>query len=138
MAQQVYSIPVDEPYKAGETHTRRSILSAPELMQIPTPGVETLYDVLNHSAETFKDRRAFGYRKLLNTFHEKKEVPKVVDGVEKKETKTWNYFELSHYEYYTYVEAVEKTRHLGAGLRQLGLHKGDKIHIFASTRYAKA
>ncbi|KAI8137674.1 hypothetical protein BJV82DRAFT_717979 [Fennellomyces sp. T-0311] len=122
-----YSINVTNDSVAGETPIRRSIKAPYELMRTPAVGVETLYDVLQHAASSYKQRRAFGYRKLEQTFHEEKTVP----GSEKP--KKWTYFQLSSYHYYTYLEAVELTRMLGAGLRKLGMKKDDKLHIFAST-----
>lgn len=132
MVQRVYSIQVDDSKSApGEGPTQRSILSASGLMTTPAAGVETLYDVLQYAASTFKQRRAFGYRILEDTFQKEKQV---TDSSGKTHTKTWTYFQLSKYHYYTYQEAADITKHLGAGLYKMGLKQGDKLHLFASTR----
>lgn len=125
-----YSVKVSE-----EGDVRRSILSPSQLMKTPAKGVETLYDVLQYAATSFKDRKGFSYRKLEDTIVENKEITKVVSGKEQKVSKTWTYFQLSGYYHYTYQQAADITKTIGAGLRQLGLYKGDKIQISASTRF---
>jgi hypothetical protein len=131
--QTVFSVEVSEA-TATEGAIRRSILSPNALMTTPAAGVETLYDILQYASTTFTDRKGFGYRKLQDTITTSKEVTKMVDGVEKTETKTWTYFQLSEYHLYTYTESAEMTKNVGAGLVKLGLKKGDKVQISASTR----
>jgi long-chain acyl-CoA synthetase len=128
-----YSIEVTPP-EPGQGAVHRSILSPNELMKTPAKDVNTLTDILQYAAKTYKTRKAFGYRKLLNTIVEEKDLVKVVDGVEKKVKKSWTFFELSAYEYYDYQEAVEMTKTIGAGLVKLGATKGDRLQIVASTR----
>ncbi|KAG0739140.1 hypothetical protein G6F57_003146 [Rhizopus arrhizus] len=123
-----YSVKVSE-----EGDVRRSILSPSQLMKTPAKGVETLYDVLQYAATSFKDRKGFSYRKLEDTIVENKEITKVVNGKEQKVSKTWTYFQLSGYYHYTYQQAADITKTIGAGLRQLGLNRGDKVQISAST-----
>lgn len=135
MVQRLYSVTVDTNSKAGESPVRRSILSADELMSCPADGVETLHDVLTFAAASYKHRHAFGYRKLEDTFNEEKQISRA-DG--KQETKKWTYFQLSQYHYYSYLEALELAKAVGAGLRKLGMKKDDRLHIFASTRYKDA
>lgn len=133
MARRVYSIDVKgSKTAAGESPTRRSILSASELMTTPAAGIETLYDILQYAASTFKQRHAFGYRILEDTFQKEKQI---TDSSGKTHTKTWTYFQLSKYHYYTYQEAADITKHIGAGLYKMGLKQNDKLHLFASTRY---
>jgi long-chain acyl-CoA synthetase len=120
--------------KPGETETRRSVISPNELVTTPADGVATLYDLLVYSAETYSDRNGFGYRRLERTFREEKEVTRKVNGNMVTEKKSWTFFQLSGYDYYTYKEALEKAATLGAGLKQLGLARNDKLHFFASTR----
>ncbi|KAI9246919.1 hypothetical protein BDA99DRAFT_609444 [Phascolomyces articulosus] len=127
MVAQQYSIEISNDHKPGETPIRRSILAPFELMKTPAVGVETLYDVLQYAASSYKHRNAFGYRQLEQVFVEEKLVP----GSEKP--KQWKYYQFSPYHHYTYLEAVDLTRMLGAGLRKLGMKKNDKLHIFAST-----
>jgi long-chain acyl-CoA synthetase len=133
MTQATFSVDVSEG-NANEGPVRRSIISPSALMTSPAEGVETLHDILEYASKTFKDRKGFGYRKLEDTISTTKEITKIVDGVEKKENKTWTYFQLSGYHYYTYMEAEQITKHVGAGLCKLGLNKGSKVQISASTR----
>ncbi|OBZ84169.1 Long-chain-fatty-acid--CoA ligase 2 [Choanephora cucurbitarum] len=132
MAQNLFSIPVTEAL-AGEGPVYRSILSPSKLMTTPAEGVETLYDVLQYAAIQFPDRHAFGYRELLDTISKTKKVTKTVNGKEITEDKTWTYFKLSHYHYYSYAQAAEKTKAIGAGLVQLGLRKHSRVQVSAST-----
>lgn len=133
MSVTTFSVPVSEA-NPGEGPIRRSILSPNALLTQPAEGVETLYDVLQYASTSFKDRKGFGYRHLQDTITTKKQVAKVVDGIEKQETKTWTFFQLSEYHHYTYGQAAEITKHVGAGLRHIGLKRGDKLQISASTR----
>ncbi|KAI8329871.1 hypothetical protein BC941DRAFT_476056 [Chlamydoabsidia padenii] len=119
--------------KPGETETRRSVISPHNLVSTPAPDVATLHDLLLYSANTYPDRNGFGYRQLEHTFQEEKEVTTKVNGELVTEKKRWTFFQLSGYHYYTYQQALEKTIALGAGLKQLGLGKNDKLHFFAST-----
>ncbi|KAG0194878.1 long-chain fatty acid-CoA ligase [Apophysomyces sp. BC1034] len=130
--QQNFSVEVS-PKVPGETPIRRSILAPDALMTTPAKGVETLFDILEYSAALYKNRRAFGYRTLEKEFKQEKHLVKKVNGVEKKETKTWSYFQLSPYRYYTYAEALQLAKTIGYGFKKLGLKKGDRLEIFAST-----
>ncbi|CAJ0921119.1 11281_t:CDS:2 [Entrophospora sp. SA101] len=119
----------------GESRIRRSQLSPDKLIESPEEGVETLYDVVQRSVKKYGDRKnAFGYRKIEKIVEEEKEITKIVGGVEKKELKTWKYFQLSGYYWLTYNDIDQEIRTIGAGLIKLGLNKGSKITIFASTR----
>ncbi|KAI9281565.1 hypothetical protein BY458DRAFT_498967 [Sporodiniella umbellata] len=120
MSPKRFSIPITEE------GTRRSIHSPGELMTTPAKGIDSIFDILQYAAQAFGDRAGFSYRQLIKTHNEKKKLP---DGTEK----SWTYFQLSPYLHYTYQEAVTNTRTLGAGLRQLGLQKGNKIQLSAST-----
>ncbi|CAJ0641648.1 4529_t:CDS:2, partial [Entrophospora sp. SA101] len=118
----------------GESRIRRSQLSPDKLIESPEEGVETLYDVVQRSVKKYGDRKnAFGYRKIEKIVEEEKEITKIVGGVEKKELKTWKYFQLSGYYWLTYNDIDQEIRTIGAGLIKLGLNKGSKITIFAST-----
>ncbi|KAI8637591.1 hypothetical protein BD408DRAFT_424307 [Parasitella parasitica] len=102
-------------------------------MTTPAEGVETLYDNLQYASNTFKSRKGFGYRKLVDKFSTTKKVTKVVNGVETTQDKTWTSFQLSGYHYYSYEDASKITKTIGAGLAKLGLKKGDKLQISATT-----
>lgn len=133
MLENTFSVEV-KPAEAGEGPIRRSILSPNELMKTPAKDVETLYDVLEYASNSFKDRKGFGYRTLQDTIKTTKKVTKVVNGVEKTEDKTWTYFQLSDYSYYSYNEAFDIVKTIGFGLLKLGFKKYDKLQISASTR----
>jgi long-chain acyl-CoA synthetase len=59
----------------------------------------------------------------------------MVDGKEQEVDKNWTYFELSGYNYITFVEYEAMALAAGAGFRNLGLQKDDKIHLYGATRY---
>src|ERR1700731_3106286 len=132
MLPQMFSIEVGEKVP-GETRFRRSILSPDKGVETPAENVNPFFDVLRYSAHHYSDRNGFGYRKLLGTVTEEKEIVKVVNGSEKKERKTWTYFKLSDYYYYSYQQAAKIAQTLGSGLKKLGMDKGDKLEIFAMT-----
>lgn len=118
----------------GEGQIRRSILAEEEIVDTPAQGVHTLYDVLQYCVKRRGDKNAFGYRNVEKIVSEEKEVVKVVDGVETKQKKIWNYFQLSPYHYITYKEASDMAHQLGSGLVHLGLSTHSKIEIFAPTK----
>lgn len=64
---------------------------------------------------------------------EQKEITKTVDGKEVKETKTWQYYELSDYKYITYNEFEERIQYASSGLVNLGLSKQTRFNIYAAT-----
>lgn len=118
----------------GEGQVRRSILAVEEIVDTPAQGVHTLYDVLQYCVKRRGERNALGYRNLEKLISEEKEVVKVVDGVETKQKKTWNYFQLSPYQYISYKQMSETAHHIGSGLAHLGLPAKAKVEIFAPTR----
>lgn len=114
---------------------RRSILSPNELLSTPADKVNTLYDVLQYSVKTHGTKNAFGTRKIEKIVEEEKEITKVVNGEETKETKKWKYFQLSGFSWLSYEEVAKEAGQIGSGLVKLGLQKDAKVTIFASTRY---
>jgi len=119
----------------GETIPRRHPLCVNGLTSQPEEGVTTLFDVLLRSSEMFGDLRAVGTRKLIKTHHEIKKIKKMVDGKEVEADKNWTYFEMAAYEYLTFAEYMNLALQIGSGYRKLGLGRGDRIHIFAATRW---
>ncbi|KAL8955118.1 MAG: hypothetical protein Q9183_006782 [Haloplaca sp. 2 TL-2023] len=117
----------------GESIPRRRVDSKDGLKNIPEKGVETVYDILRHSAEKYGDAKALGSRKLIRTHDEVKKVKKMVDGKEQKVDKTWTYFEMGGYSYMSFKEYEQMALQCGAGLRKLGMSKDDRLHIFAAT-----
>jgi long-chain acyl-CoA synthetase len=120
---------------SGETIPRRNPQCVNGLKSIPEEGVHTLFDVLLRASEKFGDLDGVGTRKLIKTHHETKMVKKVVDGKEVSVEKKWTYFEMGKFEYHTFGEYVKIVLQIGAGFRKLGLAEGDRVHIFATTRY---
>ena len=76
-----------------------------------------------------------GTRTLIKIHNEVKKEMRVVDGEEKVTEKNWEFFEMSGYEYLTFREHKIRALEIGSGMRKLGLGLGDRVHIFAGTRY---
>ncbi|KAK2759350.1 long-chain fatty acid-CoA ligase [Arachnomyces sp. PD_36] len=119
--------------KKGETIPRRNPEAKDGLITRPAPDIGTTYDILRRSAEKFGNAKAVGSRKLVKTHVENKKVKKMVDGQEQEVDKKWTYFELSGYSYLSFVEYEKLALQLGAGLRNLGIDKTVKIHLFGAT-----
>ncbi len=117
----------------GETVPRRNTDLLENLVKIPSPDIQTTYDVVRTSAAKYGNAKAVGTRKLIKTHKETKKIKKVVDGVETEVDKVWTYFELSAYTYRSFIEYEKDVLAIGAGLRNLGLVKYDRVHIFAAT-----
>ncbi|KAI8997256.1 hypothetical protein BDB01DRAFT_840661 [Pilobolus umbonatus] len=117
----------------GEGDICRSILAREEIVDTPAQGVHTLYDVLQYSTKRRGDMNALGYRTIEQVVSEEKEVTKVMNGEEVKQTKVWKYFQLSPYIYMTYQEMSTAAHQIGSALIHLGLTPKSKIELFAST-----
>lgn len=65
---------------------------------------------------------------------ENKKVKKMVDGKLQEVDKQWSYYELSGYSYISFVEYEKMVLNVGSGLANLGMSKGDRVHLFAATR----
>lgn len=121
-----------EPVK-GETIPRRHPASKDKLVTTPSEDVTTIFDILKRSADKFGNAKALGSRKLVKTHHETKKVKKTVDGKTQEVDKNWTFFELSGYSYISFSEYERLTLQMGAGLRKLGMIKGDRLQLFAGT-----
>ncbi|KAL8929882.1 MAG: hypothetical protein Q9208_001026 [Pyrenodesmia sp. 3 TL-2023] len=121
------------PKVDGETIPRRALAAKDGLIKVPEDGVETVYDILRHSAKKYGHANALGSRKLIRTHEETKKVKKVVEGKEETIDKKWTYFEMSEYHYMSFLEYEQLALQCGAGLRKLGMNKDDRLHIFAAT-----
>jgi len=121
--------------KDGETIPRRNPAAKDELITRPSEDVKTIYDNLKRAASKFGNAKAMGTRRIIKTHTENKKVKKMVDGKEQEVDKKWTYFELSGFEYISYVEYEQMALALGSGLRHLGLQKDDKMHLYGATRY---
>lgn len=122
-----------EPVK-GETIPRRHPGSKDKLVTTPSEDVTTIFDILKRSADKFGNAKALGSRNLIKTHHETKKVKKVVDGKTEEVNKDWSFFELSGYSYTSFSEYEKLALRVGAGLRKLGMVKGDRLQLFAGTR----
>lgn len=123
--------------KQGEGRARKNFLVADgELAVRPMDGIDTVYDVLAYVDRTYQGKNAIGYREIITTHVEEKEVVKIVGGKEVKEKKKWSYFELSEFKYLTFTNLRVTSESIGRGLADLGLKRGDIFNIYASTRYA--
>ena len=117
----------------GESLPRRTITAKDGLRKVPRDGVETVYDVLRHSADKYGNAKALGSRSLIRTHDEVKQIKKTVDGKEQMVDKKWTYYEMSDYHYMAFQEYERLALQCGAGLRSLGMKKDDRLHIFAAT-----
>lgn len=121
------------PEIEGETRPRRNVMAKDGLYTRPHPDVDTVFRLAKRSAELFSGERCIGSRRLLQIHEETKKVPKIVDGKKEMVDKKWQYFELSDYSFMTYADYETHLLNLASGLRKLGLERGDKVHMFAST-----
>lgn len=119
----------------GETIPRTHPAAKDKLITTPSDDVKTVFDIIKRSAAKFGNAKALGTRKVIKTHEEVKMVKKTVDGQTKEVEKKWTYFELSGYSYISFIEYEKMILQIGSGLRKLGMVKGDRVHLFASTRY---
>ncbi|KAH9957523.1 acetyl-CoA synthetase-like protein [Russula dissimulans] len=127
------SVEIGSPAQQGESRVRRLQKTHDRLVTAPMEGVNTVHDVLLYASRTHGDRKAFGYRDIIDIIEEQKEVTKIVGGQEVKETKTWKYFHLSDYNYISYIELKEAVSEVARGLLKLGVQKNDVFNIYAQT-----
>jgi long-chain acyl-CoA synthetase len=120
--------------KDGETIPRRNPLAKDKLIVQPADEVKTIYDNLKRSAAKYGNAKAIGSRKIIKTHVETKKIKKVVDGQEQEVDKKWTYFELSGYEYMSFIEYEKLALDCGSGLANLGITKEDKMHLYGATR----
>lgn len=123
-----------EPVK-GETIPRRNIKVKDGLKTQPREGINTIFDLLKYTSATYGNAKAVGYRKLIKTIKETKKIKKIVDGEEQEVDKDWFYSELGEYNYMSFVEFEKLALTIGAAFRKLGLNTGDRVQLFAATRY---
>ncbi|KAK1070608.1 long-chain fatty acid-CoA ligase [Friedmanniomyces endolithicus] len=117
----------------GETIPRRNIRTKDELKVTPDPETKTVFDILKRSSAKFGNAKALGKRRLIKMHEEVKKVKKVVDGKEQEQDKKWTFFELSGYEYMSFIEYEQMALKVGCGYRALGMQSPDRVHLFAAT-----
>ena len=118
----------------GETVPRRNPKAKDGLINRPSEDVGTTYDNLKRAAAKFGNAKCMGTRKLIKTHTENKKIKKMVDGKETEVDKKWTYSELSEYHYMSFNEFEKLALDLGSGLRNLGMVKNDRIHLYGATR----
>ena len=128
------TVDVGAPAPQGESRVRRLEKTQDRLITGPMEGIDTVYDVLMYASRTHGERKAHGYRDIIDIIEEQKEVTKTVGGKEVKETKTWKYFQLSDYKYISYLEFKSAVSEVARGLLKLDVKKGDVFNIYAQTR----
>jgi long-chain acyl-CoA synthetase len=128
------SVLTSAPKSSEETGIRRSFLYPRTLIRQPHPSISTLYDLLKFASTLYPSQPCMGARPVLRVIEESKTVTKKVAGEQKTELKTWKYFELGAYDWWTYSRVVLTATRLGSGLKFLGLAPRDKVTLFASTR----
>ena len=117
----------------GETIPRRNVRTKDALKSVPEEGINTMFDVVKRSSQKFGNAKALGKRRLIQMHDETKKVKKMVDGKEQEVDKKWSYYELSPYEYLSFVEYEQLVLKIGCGFRKLGMEAGDRVHLFAAT-----
>jgi len=122
-----------EPVK-GETIPRRHPAAKDKLTTSPSNDVTTIFDILKRSADTFGNAKALGTRHLIKMHTENTKIKKTVDGKTEEVDKKWSYYEMSDYNFMSFVEYERLALQVGCGLRKLGLAKGDRLHLYAGTR----
>ncbi|CAZ85687.1 unnamed protein product [Tuber melanosporum] len=120
--------------KEGEGIPRRHPGSINGLRSRLEPDIATTYDIVKRGAAKFGDAKCLGSRTLVKQHEEIKMLKKAVDGVDQEVPKTWIYYEMSGYKFLSFKEYLERVNIIGAGLKALGLGKGEKVQIFAATR----
>ncbi|KAJ3356036.1 long-chain fatty acid-CoA ligase [Allomyces javanicus] len=103
------------------------------LLTAPEADIKSVHDVVMRAARVFGDARAMGHRKVIRVIEESKEITRIVNGHEVKETKLWKYFELGPYQWISYKELLADIKCVASGLADLGYAPGDKACIYLPT-----
>lgn len=127
-----FSHEVPGPKVDGETRPRRRNLD--DLVTQPHPYIRTAYDIVGYAAKKFGNADCVGTRRTLTVHTETTTAQKTVNGQVTDVKKDWSYFELSPYSFHSFIDFQKLVGHFGAGLKQLGLTKGDIIHLYGATR----
>ena len=90
-------------------------------------------DVLYYTAREYANRKAFGWRDILETHVEEKEVQKTIGGKKISEMRKWTHFELSAYKWVNYLQVKEYAVDLAKGLVDLGMKPSQIFNIYAGT-----
>lgn len=121
------------PAAKGESATRRASIHPESLVDSPAEGITTVHDILLYAARTHGTKDAVGWRNIENIIEEQKDVTKTVGGKQVTEKKTWKYFQLSNYQYWSFVEFRDYSLEAARGLVALGVEKGKVFNVYAQT-----
>jgi long-chain acyl-CoA synthetase len=105
-----------------------------DLVTTAGENIDTVYGLVQKSIQDHRDVKTCGHRDVIATISEEKEIETVVNGVPQKVKKTWNYYQLADYDWWTYAQLGEILDNVGSGLIETGLQTGDKLGIFAPTK----
>ncbi|KAJ1960952.1 long-chain fatty acid-CoA ligase [Dispira parvispora] len=111
----------------------RNVLSKDGLVTCPHKDIQTGYDLFQDIARQYPDQELMGHRRVLGIVEEEKWVTKKVGGEQVREKKTWKYFKLSGFEWYTGRDLSTMVREIGSGLKQLGVTAKANVNLFAPT-----
>ncbi|KAJ3029376.1 UNVERIFIED_CONTAM: long-chain fatty acid-CoA ligase [Siphonaria sp. JEL0065] len=129
-----HSIPVLGTETPHATHIYRHSQYPDALISSPDPLTVTINDIVRQGVAKHPNRPMFGQRRILNIVEQEKEVTKKLPGGgEVKETKLWKFFEMTGFEWLTWVEAEMLITAYGNGYRTLGVKPGDNLSIFSET-----
>ncbi|CCO30150.1 hypothetical protein BN14_04174 [Rhizoctonia solani AG-1 IB] len=112
---------------------RRSWIHPDSLVDRPAEGINIIHDVLQYAARTHGSKQAVGWRNIEKIVEEEKEITKNVGGKQVTEKKVWKYFQLSEYQYWSFVEFRDYCMEAARGLVVLGVEKGKVFNIYAQT-----
>jgi len=100
----------------------------------PAEGIETVFDLFAYAVRTHGSRDAYGWRDVIRIHEEEKEVTKKKDDREIIEKKKWKYFELSPYQFHSFLDVEKIVSEIGRGLLVLGVGVDDVFNIYSQTR----
>uniref|UniRef100_A0AAF5D0K5 long-chain-fatty-acid--CoA ligase n=1 Tax=Strongyloides stercoralis TaxID=6248 RepID=A0AAF5D0K5_STRER len=116
----IKSLPINSNDKGGPYRHIDTINS--QLTITPYEGVSTLKDLQHYVQQNFGTLESLGEREILELYSH-------VDNVETQLVK------LGKYKFITYNELIDKINIIQKCLYNVGLKKGDKVCIYAETRY---
>ncbi|GAA5884097.1 hypothetical protein JCM6882_002138 [Rhodosporidiobolus microsporus] len=131
------TVEVGPPAPPGRTRARR-FHSAPltgPLLAHPDGDdkVRVVADLLGKSVRERGAQTAVGWRDVVEVHTEEKEVTKVVGGKETKETKKWQYYQLSDYRTMTYAELGALVKDAASALVELGHSRDTVFNVYSQT-----
>ncbi|KAF4615141.1 hypothetical protein D9613_003439 [Agrocybe pediades] len=120
--------------EAGEGAVRRLAITSHDLVQRPHPTVFTIPDVIEYTVNKYGTKyNAVAWRDVIEVHEEVREVVKVVDGHEVKQSKLWKLYELTKYKFMNFVEFADAIVEVRNGLLQLGITAEDVVNVYAQT-----